>query len=60
MEMLMAKLKKPNSVNQHNPHLAGDYSIEDKKNVINFQQSGRKTPKPHELDSLHRQYGKKV
>ena len=30
----MAKLKKSkktNSVNQHNPHIAGEYTIEDKK-----------------------------
>ena len=53
-------LKKTNSVNQKNKHLAGNYSIEDKKNVINFHKSGRKTPKSYELDSLRRQYGKKV
>ena len=54
----MAKLKKSktNSVNQHNPHIAGEYTIEDKKNVINFHKSGRKKPKPYELESLHRQY----
>ena len=56
----MGKLKKTNSVNQHNPHIAGDYSIEDKKNVINFHKSGRKKPKSYEHDSLMRQYGKKV
>ena len=55
----MAKLKKSkktNSVNQHNPHIAGEYTIEDKKNVINFHKSGRTKPKQYELESLHRQY----
>ena len=52
----MGKLKKTNSVNQHNPHIAGNYSIEDKKNVINFNRSGRKKPKQYELESLQRQY----
>ena len=37
-----------------------NYTVEDKKNVINFQKSGRKTPKPYELESLRRQYGQKV
>ena len=37
-----------------------EYTIEDKKNVINFHKSGRKTPKQYELESLQRQYGKKV
>ena len=37
-------------------NVAGDYTIEDKKNVINFHKSGRKTPKPYELESLRRQY----
>ena len=32
------------------------YSIEDKKNVINFHKSGSKTPKQYELESLQRQY----
>ena len=53
-------MHKPNSVNQHNPHIAGNYSIEDKKNVINFNKSGRKKPYKYEHDSLMRQYGKKV
>ena len=52
----MEMLRKTNSVNQKNVHLAGDYSIEDKKNVINFHKSGRKKPKPYELESLQRQY----
>ena len=52
----MEMLKKTNSVNQKNKHIAGNYSIEDKKNVINFHKSGRKTPKPYELESLQRQY----
>jgi len=56
----MEMLKKTNSVNKQEKHLAGNYSIEDKKNVINFHKSGRKTPKPHEYDSIMRQYGKKV
>ena len=54
----MAKLKKSkktNSVNQHNPHIAGEYTIEDKKNVINFHKSGRTKPKQYELESLLRQ-----
>ena len=37
-------------------NVAGEYTIEDKKNVINFHKSGRKTPKPYELESLRRQY----
>ena len=37
-------------------NVAGDYTIEDKKNVINFHKSGRKTPKDFELESLQRQY----
>ena len=49
-------MHKPNSVNQQIAH----YSVEDKKNVINFQKSGRKKPKSYEHDSLMRQYGKKV
>ena len=49
-------LKKTNSVNKQETHRAGNYSIEDKKNVINFHKSGRKTPKPYELESLKRQY----
>ena len=53
-------LKRTNSVNQKSTHVAGEYSIEDKKNVINFHRSGRKKPKQFELESLHRQYGKKV
>ena len=40
--------------------LVANYTIEDKKNVINFHKSGRKTPKSYELDSLRRQYGHKV
>ncbi len=52
----MEMLKKVNSVNQKNVHLAGDYTIEDKKNVQNFHKSGRKKPKQYELESLHRQY----
>ena len=40
--------------------LVSDYTIEDKKNVINFHKSGRKTPRPYELESLKRQYGHKV
>ena len=35
---------KTNSVNKQEKHLAGNYSIEDKKNVINFHKSGRKKP----------------
>jgi len=42
-----------------NAHIA-NYTIEDKKNVINFHKSGRKTPYPYELESLRRQYGHKV
>ena len=45
----MAKI---NSVNQQIAH----YSVEDKKNVINFHKSGRKKPKQYELESLQRQY----
>ena len=52
----MEMLKKTNSVNKQEKHLAGNYSIEDKKNVINFHKSGRKTPKPYELESIQRQY----
>ena len=52
----MAKSNKTNSVNQHNPHIAGQYTIEDKKNDINFHKSGRKKPKPYELESIQRQY----
>ena len=52
----MEMLRKTNSVNQKNKHLAGNYSIEDKKNVINFHKSGRKKPKQYELESLQRQY----
>ena len=37
-------------------NVAGEYTIEDIKNVINFHKSGRKTPKPYELESLRRQY----
>ena len=54
----MAKLKKSkktNSVNASNPHIAGEYTIEDKKNVINFYKSGRSRPKQYELESLLRQ-----
>ena len=47
---------KPNSVNAHNPHIAGAYTVEDKKNVQNFHKSGRKKPKQYELESLQRQY----
>mgnify|MGYP001395568132 CR=1 FL=1 len=52
----MAKPKKTNSVNAHNPHIAGAYTVEDKINVQNFHKSGRKKPKQYELESLHRQY----
>ena len=52
----MGKSNKTNSVNQHNPHIVGQYTIEDKKNVINFHKSGRKKPKQYELESLQRQY----
>ena len=37
-------------------NVAGEYTIEYKKNVINFHKSGRKSPKPYELESLRRQY----
>ena len=47
---------KTNSVNKQEKHLACNYSIEDKKNVINFHKSGRKKPKQYELESLQRQY----
>ena len=46
---------KTNSVNKQEKHLAGNYSIEDKKNVINFYKSGRSRPKQYELESLLRQ-----
>ena len=49
----MEMLKKTNSVNVQ---VAGHYSTEDKKNVINFHKSGRKKPKQYELESLQRQY----
>ena len=52
----MEMLKKTNSVNKQEKHLAGNYSIEDKKNVINFNKSGRKKPKQYELESLQSQY----
>ena len=52
----MEMLRKINSVNQKNVHLAGEYTVEDKKNVQNFHKSGRKKPKQYELESLHRQY----
>tara|TARA_B100000282_G_scaffold22729_1_gene15028 strand:- start:169 stop:333 length:165 start_codon:yes stop_codon:yes gene_type:complete len=52
----MEMLRKTNSVNQKNVHLAGDYTVEDKRNVINFHKSGRKKPKQYELESLQRQY----
>ena len=35
--------------------IAGDYTVEDKKNVINFYKSGRTKPKQYELESLLRQ-----
>tara|TARA_Y100000004_G_scaffold71329_1_gene80248 strand:- start:1314 stop:3242 length:1929 start_codon:yes stop_codon:yes gene_type:complete len=35
--------------------IAGDYTIEDKKNVINYYKSGRDKPKQYELESLLRQ-----
>jgi len=56
----LKKSKKTNSVNASNPHIAGEYTIEDKRNVINFHKSGRKKPKQYELESLRRQYGKTV
>ena len=52
----MEMLRKTNSVNQKNVHLAGEYTVEDKKNVQNFHKSGRKKPKQYELESLQRQY----
>ena len=52
----MEMLGKTNSVNQKNVHLAGKYTIEDKINVQNYHKSGRKKPKPYELESLQRQY----
>lgn len=51
----LTKSNKTNSVNAKNPHIAGEYTIEDKKNVINFHKSGRKKPKQYELESLLRQ-----
>ena len=53
--------KETNSIGerQENKRIA-DYTIEDKKNVINFHKSGRSKPLPHELDSIRRQYGKTV
>jgi len=43
-----------------NAHKVANYTIEDKKNVINFNKSGRSKPHPHELESLRRQYGHRV
>ena len=49
-------MKTTNSVNRQEKHLAGKYTIEDKINVQNYHKSGRKKPKPYELESLQRQY----
>ena len=43
-----------------NAHKVANYTIEDKKNVINFHKSGRSKPHPYELESLRRQYGHQV
>ncbi len=50
-----------NSIHQRQVNKkVANYTIEDKKNVINFQKSGRKTPLPYEKESILRQYGKQV
>ena len=50
-----------NSIHQRQTNKkVANYTIEDKKNVVNFQKSGRKNPLPYEKDSILRQYGKTV
>ena len=50
-----------NSINQRQENKkVANYTIEDKKNVINFQKSGRTKPLPYEKESILRQYGKQV
>ena len=43
-----------------NRGLVSNYTIEDKKNVIEFHKSGSKKPKSYQLESIKRQYGHKV
>ena len=51
---------KTESIGDRKKNRVANYTIEDKINVQNFNKSGRSTPKPFELESLRRQYGKKV
>ena len=61
--MAMRKEDKP-SLRPTPENLLTNYTIEDKKNVINYYKKLQKDPKykmkDYEFDSIQRQYGKKV
>jgi len=58
--MVMRNEDRPDKGSAAQHRLQANYTIEDKKNVINFHRSGREKPYPYELESLRRQYGHRV